>query len=186
MGHLRRVRRLPPGADEIIVTAVAKHVKHPSSNGRDNFLRNLSIAMRGIGSDGCIEAMVMIIQSDLPPDAEDIFRHEVVSDLGEMSEPGAEEALLELAKDKSSPIYWSTIRGLARHHNQTALKPLLTLIQSGDERKRASAARALWGLRDLPEAKAALEDALKDPDPEVRMMAKHALTSERFNLFPPF
>jgi len=167
----RLPRRLPPGDETILREAAAKHC-HADTGSRDSKLLRFILGIaRNIRTDEALDEIFIIATSN----EDETTRIEAVKALGHIPEKRAEQALIDLVADEHSPIHLYRLAGLARRHNPIALAPLLRTATDENPRRRAHAVLSLGGLRDLPQAREALNRALKDADQNVRRSAEIGL-----------
>jgi hypothetical protein len=170
--HLGGVRRLPSGGGELLKRAVSKLCHADKGTFDFNLLRNISFDCRGIQYKDAVDAMVIIAKS--APDLMDV-RRMAVMDIGLNDCPEADHALLDIAADKDSPLYWDALFQLGRRHNPAALKPLLEAASDPQSDRRSFALDGLVEFRDRPEVRHAIEAALHAKDPAVRESANMTL-----------
>jgi hypothetical protein len=171
-GELQRVIRLPPNGDDFLKKAAIKFCHPGTGKAERDILREISLISRGIGTDNAIDAILIIATSAVD---EDDVRSLAVSDLAGIPGPRSERALLDLASDDNSPVYWQALVGLADRHNSAALRPLLQAATDTNSDHRSFALVALTAFRDLPEVRAALNAGLTDKNASVRAAARKAL-----------
>jgi hypothetical protein len=171
VGRLQHVRRLPAGGDALLKQAALKHC-HPKSGKPDhNLLYYISLIGRNVRTEEALDAVLMIARCE----AAQYARTAAVDHLAYFPQKRAEDALVAFTMNKGTAAYWPAVVGLARRHNRIALAPLLQAATDQDLGRRASAVRALSGLRDYSVAREALNAALNDPHPGVRQSAQLAL-----------
>ncbi len=105
------------------------------------------------------------------------LRGQAISFLAAFPQKKAEDALLDLAADKNSPVCLAAVGGLAVRHNAAALGPLLEAAK--DPAHCAFAMQALGNFRDNPAARESLNAGLNDPNELVRSRAKEALDQKQ-------
>jgi hypothetical protein len=173
-----RVIRYPSGGDAILKQAAKKFCRQGTGKAEKNLLRQISLICRGVQTDDAIDAMVIIANS-----AADVeyTRQMAVSDLGDVPGVRAEKALIDLAADQDSPVYWKALSCLAHRHNPVALKPLIRAATDPNSTQRPFALVALTEFRDMPEVRRALDTAAQDENAKVREAAKKALEWQKFN-----
>ena len=169
IGHLQNVSRFPPGGDKVFLEAAQKFCGPKSSVAEKNRLRYISLICRRIHTDNATDAIATIASSAAD---EKYARHCAALDLAGIPGERAEKALLALAADKDSPIYWDALLGVARHKNTMAVKPLLQAATDPKAANRAIAMRALGDFRDVPEVRSVLTAAAEGEDSTVTRVQK--------------
>jgi len=185
LGELNRVQRFPSGADVILKQAAIRrgtqasiNVKRPSdllekAHRPDRFPDQLFVQIvRRLRTDAALDTLLIFVDDDA---VDKYAREHTIQALANFPQPRAKVELLRVIKDRNHPAYWSAIRSLAYLRSQEALNPLLKQAVDEDRRKRAFAIRALTWLREEPESRRAIENALTDRDEYVRRCAKEAL-----------
>jgi HEAT repeat protein len=176
VGHLQHVRRLPPGGDASLKEAALKHCRPKSGKLDLNLLHYISLIAGQIRTDEALDVVLMIVEGCAP----EWPSTTAVEYLAGFPQKRAEDALISIAEKKDAAAYWDAINGLAKRGNRLALDPLKRAAADlGPERRtrerRFFAIRALSSLRKYPEAREILNNALSDPDPDVKRCAEMAL-----------
>jgi HEAT repeat protein len=136
-------------------------------------LEDIAIIAGHMGTDGAMEAALTVARRG--GDAR--VRAIAVSCIGVFRQKRADAELLTFLGSKDTEVRIAGIGALGARRNPAALGPLLRAMK--DSRLlQWQILPLLRGFRDSPAARAAIMEALKDPDPEVRWRAKDALESE--------
>ena len=175
IGRLQHVLRLPPGGDVMLQQAARKHSRLEPSRTVNGLLDYITLIAAHIGTDGSLEAALIVARSAKSPEA----RAMAIDRVSWFAQKKAETELLTFLNEKDTRVFRAALFGLANRHNVAALAPLLRAASDKDVGQRSFAVRALRGLKDYPAARDVVATALSDPSPAVRDAAHDANRSDK-------
>lgn len=130
-------------------------------------------AARAIG--GLRDSRAVPILLGLISDNDAKIRQWVVSTLGRIGDARAVEPLIGAMEDQDPAVRGWAALALSQFRDSRIIPPLMKAVKDSEAQVRSRAVLALRVAAGSPQVKAVLQEATKDPDPEVQEKAKQVL-----------